>query len=530
MVADIYRKHTFPGQWDGRRKKVTHPEFALDRQRVDKRKKLRYTNPRSLLLKQQTQLLESPTVDSSFYTGNESMRLQLSLAAQDLPTPQRQGVFAVVVDTVGDQLIGQTEVLVTTEQAVDWTKLFYIEDWELGQPHELVVTIYSGKESLGSVLLEVGAVLGAPGSRLAQKMKNGSVVVAHVEEATAAGTLRFQLRGWNLVNMDRGLGILNKSDPFFELQRWRARARVWDTVFRSAVINNDLYPLWNESFVEIHALCGGRQTKQKFRLCLHDDDANGKRQDMGHVLLTIDDMLASVNPTASSSDRNNVQENPGFTIRKGNKEMGKILIAAAEVIGALPIEDDTEVNPPIEPLEDAEGSVVAVSGSSTTSRAISIEEEEEEEIVLTKPTFVAYISGGCELRVTVAIDATSSNGDPRQESSLHHFTEDGHRNAYEEALFSLCSILSKYDSDQKYPVYAFGAKEQGRDVSHCFPVGSEAEMDGVAGILNAYRTTFRSGIVMSSPRNFSQVIQKATQDANEQLVCPGTFSFLVRQL
>ena len=390
---------------------------------------------------------------------------------------------------------------------------FYLENWELGKPQELILTIYNGKESMGSVLLEVGDVLGAPGNRLAKKMKNGGIVVAHVEEATAAGTLRFQLRGWNLVNMDRGLGLLNKSDPFFELQRWHAGARVWDTVFRSAVINNDLRPLWNESFVEVHALCGG-QTKQKFRLVVYDADANGKRQNMGDVLLTIDDMLDSVNPTALST--NSVQDNPGFTLMKGKKEMGKILIAAAEVIGALPIEDNTEINPPAEPLEDQqEDSVVT---SSNTSRAISIEEED---IVLAKPTFVAYISGGCELRVTVAIDATASNGDPRQESSLHHFKDDG-RNTYEETLFSLCSILSKYDSDEKYPVYAFGAKQKG-DVSHCFPVGSRAEVVGVVGILDAYRTTFRSGIVMSSPRNFSEVIQKATQDANEQLVSVNPF-------
>ena len=91
------------------------------------------------------------------------MRLQLSLAAQDLPTTRR-GVFAVVVDTGHDgQLMGQTEVLMTTnDQAADWTKLFYIDDWELGQSQEFVVTLYTGKECLGSVLLEVGAVLGAP--------------------------------------------------------------------------------------------------------------------------------------------------------------------------------------------------------------------------------------------------------------------------------------------------------------------------------------------------------------------------------
>jgi hypothetical protein len=40
----------------------------------------------------------------------------------------------------------------------------------------------------------------------------------------------------------------------------------------------------------------------------------------------------------------------------------------------------------------------------------------------------------------------------------------------------------------------------------------------VDGILKTYRDTFRAGIVMSSPRNFSELIHAARKEAKAQLV------------
>lgn len=117
-------------------------------------------------------------------------------------------------------------------------------------------------------------------------------------------------------------------------------------------------------------------------------------------------------------------------------------------------------------------------------------------------TFCNYIKAGCQLRVVCAIDATAANGDPRHESSLHCFNENGlHLN---EAIYS---VLWLYDSDQKYPVYGFGAKRDGV-VNQCFSFGWTSEVDGVNGFLKVYRKTFRSGISMSSLGDFSEVKQQ----------------------
>ena len=74
------------------------------------------------------------------------------------------------------------------------------------------------------------------------------------------------------------------------------------------------------------------------------------------------------------------------------------------------------------------------------------------------------------------------------------------------------SILSKYDSDQMYPVVGFGAK-YGGVVRHCFQCGPNEEVHGVEGVLGAYHQTFSSGLIMSGPTIFVEVIEMAAQRA-----------------
>jgi len=51
------------------------------------------------------------------------------------------------------------------------------------------------------------------------------------------------------------------------------------------------------------------------------------------------------------------------------------------------------------------------------------------------------------------------------------------------AIKSVASVLASYDSDQKFPVFGFGAKapELG-GVSHCFPLNGNPDNPEVDGI------------------------------------------------
>lgn len=92
----------------------------------------------------------------------------------------------------------------------------------------------------------------------------------------------------------------------------------------------------------------------------------------------------------------------------------------------------------------------------------------------------------------MAIDFTSSNGDPSLPSSLHYLNPAVSFNPYEQAIFSVGSVLQPYDSDNVYPLYGFGAKLRTPDGSfspamHCFPLYSGGvEVKGIDGILNVY--------------------------------------------
>lgn len=116
------------------------------------------------------------------------------------------------------------------------------------------------------------------------------------------------------------------------------------------------------------------------------------------------------------------------------------------------------------------------------------------------------------MNLCVAIDFTGSNGDPRKPGTLHHFNSDGSKNDYEKAVSAIGSILAKYDSDKKFPVWGFGAK-YGGIVRHCFQCGPASEVDGVEGILSAYRGVFATGLIMSGPTVFTEVIQTAAAHA-----------------
>ena len=106
----------------------------------------------------------------------------------------------------------------------------------------------------------------------------------------------------------------------------------------------------------------------------------------------------------------------------------------------------------------------------------------------------------------------NQTGDPRDPSTLHYISRDGRKNDYEKAISAIVNILAKYDSDQAFPVFGFGAK-YGGVVRHCFQCGPTSEVHGVNGVLDAYHAVFKSGLIMSGPTVFTEVIQTAAERA-----------------
>lgn len=61
-------------------------------------------------------------------------------------------------------------------------------------------------------------------------------------------------------------------------------------------------------------------------------------------------------------------------------------------------------------------------------------------------------------------------------------------------------------------MFGFGAK-YGGVVRHCFQCGPTAEVHGTQGVLEAYHAVFQSGLIMSGPTVFTEVIKTAAARA-----------------
>ncbi|KAL7527830.1 hypothetical protein ACHAXR_002153 [Thalassiosira sp. AJA248-18] len=121
--------------------------------------------------------------------------------------------------------------------------------------------------------------------------------------------------------------------------------------------------------------------------------------------------------------------------------------------------------------------------------------------------FSEGVMAGLDIDFCVAIDFTSSNGDPGKPGT-QHYSRDGMMNDYKEAIAAISDTIEKYSSNKKYPVWGFGAKFDG-EVRHIFQCGGSATAKGIKGVLDAYRTVFETDLIMSGPSVVNSVLMAA---------------------
>jgi len=266
------------------------------------------------------------------------------------------------------------------------------------------------------------------------------------------------MKGTKLTNTE---GFLRKSDPFFEMLRYSnlASGTTWDNVYRSKTVMDNLNPVWDDVVANLSVLCNG-DTEQPVKVAVYDREKKGDHVFMGSFETTVNQLVEA---QASGN---------GITLEKEGKKTGTITVLKADIVGT----------------DELSKSFSEIKVDSSENIAPSLTKDDY-------PSFVDYISGGCEMNLTVAIDFTGSNGDPRDPNTLHHRFSDGRKNDYEKAIMAICRILANYDSNQMFPVLGFGAKYDGI-VRHCFQCGPTREVKGVQGILDAYHHVFNTGLIM----------------------------------
>ena len=115
------------------------------------------------------------------------------------------------------------------------------------------------------------------------------------------------------------------------------------------------------------------------------------------------------------------------------------------------------------------------------------------------------------INLTIGVDFTGSNGDPRYKESLHYIG-DKSKNQYLNAISEVGKILLNFDTDGDVPLFGFGANISSyyREVSHCFAMNGNffrPEVKGIEGITECYKNTLEK-IKFSGPTYFSPLLKR----------------------
>ena len=352
---------------------------------------------------------------------------------------------------------------------------------------------------MGTALFEVGEVLASKSNAGSKSLQTGGALYVSLEKCSNDGDhgkIHLQLRGIKLKNC-QSLG--RTSSPFFELYRKvdQPTGATWISVYRSNAIRGDLDPLWSGATLDLESTCNG-DLDRAMKVIVWDHRRSGKHKMMG-------DFETSMRGFVSAAVEHQGPTDMGFTLRKMDKQVGLIQVLEASLSESAQ-RHQTNGKTPAEKEEEPT--------SPQPQRKKQINSKRRD-----RPEFVDYMVGGCQISLAVAIDFTASNGDPRQPGTPHYFhpPESKEWNDYEKAIFAVGSILAKYDSDQQFPVWGFGAKYN-NVVRHCFQCGTEVEVEGVQGIMDAYRGVFRTPLTMSYPTKLNEVVQTAAAYARHEQV------------
>ena len=141
------------------------------------------------------------------------------------------------------------------------------------------------------------------------------------------------------------------------------------------------------------------------------------------------------------------------------------------------------------------------------------------------PTFISYLRSGINIGLTIGIDFTGSNGHYKDPPSLHYLG--GGLNNYESAIRSCGDIVSAYDKEKLFPVFAFGFNFidpylnnfDGKYTDFNYPINCNIDNPSIKyidGVLQEYRN-FITKIHLSGPTYFSPMINDLIFEVEKEL-------------
>ncbi|XP_075899267.1 copine-3-like isoform X2 [Nelusetta ayraudi] len=279
------------------------------------------------------------------------------------------------------------------------------------------------------------------------------------EERTDNRVVEFEVAARKLDKKD----FFGKSDPFLEF--YKHTGTQWQMAHRTEVIKNNLNPTWKPFRIPIQLLCGG-DVENLIKVDCHDYNNSGSHELIGSFQTTLAQVQQGSQTYAAEFECVNSKKKAK---KRGYKNSGVIIVKKCQIVKEY--------------------------------------------------TFLDYIMGGCQINFTIAIDFTSSNGDPRTPSSLHYINPQGY-NEYLAAIWAVGNVIQDYDSDKKFPAFGFGAQiPPTMQVSHEFPINfnpSNPFCEGIEGVVHAYQQCLPA-VKLYGPTNFSPIINHVAQFGHQAL-------------
>ncbi|KAN0052918.1 hypothetical protein ACTA71_012398 [Dictyostelium dimigraforme] len=313
-----------------------------------------------------------------------------------------------------------------------------------------------GNDIIGEYTTTLGNIISKANkkviSEIKHKGKETGVIEIIAEEIRETGhNFLFKINGTKLDKKD-----LFTSDPYFKIYKTSPTSGENVLVYQSVVIKNTLNPNYEPVMMKLEELNNGDMFRELV-FEFWDHDSVGSHDFIGLFTTNADTLLKGTTREFPLINAKKVE-------KKSYKNSGVITFTDCKLIG--------------------------------------------------QPTFIDYLSGGCEINLIIAIDCTASNQSPSSSSSLHYHTPN-HPSQYAKSILSVGSVLAPYDSDGNIELLGFGGIYKG-NTSHCFQFGPKKEVRGVEGVLLTYGKVIPS-MELSYPTNFKDIISYASKKSLDGL-------------
>jgi hypothetical protein len=384
-----------------------------------------------------------------------------------------QGASSGSPRTAHRGLLGTTEIIQSSRHP-QWTETILV-NYSFGTEVYFNVLLmepapddYNKGACFGSAVFEVSDILGTRNRTRARRLRrDGGCIFCHLEAVEQANTTRFavlRLSARDLVVPRAKFKVFSSApDTVLRIARQDQVSGSWTTVYQSSPVYDSYSPSWDRIEIDWSTLCyGDPNLTLRFTVSMVREK---KRPVMiGMIETTLKYLVEELGKTSSSRRELPAADDeslPTFSLQRNSfkaKQVGALVVRRAYMYEIAPdgtrqAIHDGQPSEQEAKEEDFNARCSWVQNNQNTSRS-SIDSGLSDVV---SADLKSIVQDGCELQFYVAIDFTSSNGDPRLESSLHY--QSPSLNVYEETIASIAGALEdQVELSTGYTVWGFGAK------------------------------------------------------------------------